>query len=185
MKAAGLVLVVGTLLIVVPALAHLSDVWTNPFGAPQTTVTEVTRTGSQVTTKTTRSEAHRSFLEKALAPGGLLLLRIGLVALAAFLAGAVVQRTLLGDFALKMGPLEVPELQRAAAASDEALSAISTELAQQARATEIAMKVAADAAEGVSELARENRSLKERVHTLIELLEGGASEPPRNEEEQT
>lgn len=45
-----------------------------------------------------------------LGQGGLWLVRILLVLLAAFLAGAAVQRTLLGNFAFKAGGLEVPPL---------------------------------------------------------------------------
>jgi len=43
-------------------------------------------------------------------------LRVGIVVLAAFLAGAVAQRVLLGDYALKVGPVAVPALT---AASDD------------------------------------------------------------------
>jgi hypothetical protein len=149
--AAGAVLAIGALLILAPAVWHLGAVAEDPFTSPRTTVRVVkTAPGGDKTVTETTSDANRSFLERSLAAGGLLLLRIGIVALSAFLAGAVVQRTLLGDFALKLGPLELPDVKRAAAASEQALKAIEERLEKQTKATESAMAVAADAAEGVA-----------------------------------
>jgi hypothetical protein len=153
--AAVAVLAVGLILVLLPAIAHLRAVFEDPFASPRTTVRVVkTEPGGAQTVTETTSDTSRSFLEKSLAAGGLLLLRLGIVALAAFLAGAVVQRILLANFALKLGPLEVPDIKRAAAASEEALRAIEDRLGKQARATESAMAVAADAAQGVARLQR-------------------------------
>ena len=52
-----------------------------------------------------------------------MLFRIGIVAFAAFIAGAVVQRMVLGQYALKLGVLEFGEIKDAA---DDALTALQT-----------------------------------------------------------
>jgi hypothetical protein len=151
--AAVAVLVVGTVLVLVPAIIHLGEAWKNPFEPASSVTTVVTESPGKQVTKTTTAEASRSFVERSLASGGLLLLRIGIIALAAFLAGAVVQRTILGVFAMKLGPLEVPELaKRTAEASDEAVEQIKGELGRQAEATQAAMTAAAGAAEAVASL---------------------------------
>ena len=143
-------------------------------------MTEVVKTGpgdSEVVTTTTTKEADRSLLERSLAAGGLLLVRIGVVALAAFLAGAVVQRTLLGNFALKLGPLEIPELKRAAEESERALGEIQSQLKTQTEATEEAMSVAADAADAVSSVATDVEALTAALGTLLDLAgDGGEKE---------
>jgi hypothetical protein len=84
----------------------------------KTTVIETTSaTSSQVKPSTevtaTKNEADDSFLERALGPGGLIVFRFAIVAFAAFIAGAVVQRTVMGQFAIKLGVLELGELQAA------------------------------------------------------------------------
>jgi hypothetical protein len=174
--AAAVVLILGTAFIVAPAARHLGHIWENPF-EPSQTVKRVVKTGAGETeVTTTTGEADRSFLERSLAAGGLLLLRIGVVAFAAFLAGAVVQRTLMGDFALKLGPLEIPQLKRAADESERALGEIQSHLKTHANATEDAMNVAADAAEGVSELAAQIDMIKEALEPWAALIDGAESE---------
>lgn len=140
--AAGLVLIVGTAVVIVPAV-DLRPLRATPFES-QTVVETVVTTGPEgkVARKTTTREVERSFAERGLAVGGLLLLRLGIVVLAAFLAGAVVQRTLLGEFAVKLGPIEIPEAKRTAALSERALDKVKEELARQARATAYVMSVA-------------------------------------------
>jgi hypothetical protein len=154
----------GLAFVVVPTLAHLGEVFTNPYVSPSTTVTEVTtQAGGEPTTKTITKEASRSFVERSLAAGGLLFLRIGVVVLAAFFAGALVQRMILGNYALKVGPVELPELARAAAASAQAVDDITAQLDKQAKATEEAMRVAAGTADGLA-------TLHEKLEPLVELL---------------
>jgi hypothetical protein len=107
-----------------------------------------------------------------------LFVRLAVVALAAFLVGAVVQRAFLGDFALKMGPVELPDLRRAAAASERALAEITDELKRQADATRDAMKVAADAADGVAAIEEENHKLRLNLQELISALGPGDRDDP-------
>jgi hypothetical protein len=97
-----------------------------------TTVTSVTRTPRTVqaglvatSTTTTTNEANDSLLERALSTGGLVLFRLAIVAFAAFIAGAVVQRAILGRYTLKIGPLEFGDIQ---AATEEAVTTLKTAL---------------------------------------------------------
>jgi hypothetical protein len=171
---AAVVLVVGLIVIVLPALLHMGDVWRNPFVPSQTEVVEVTMQpdGTKVT-KTTTEEAPRSFVERALAAGGLLLLRIGAVVLASFIAGAAVQRAILGRFDMKLGPLELPDLKDTAEETEAALGAVQQELKSQVGATKEAMKVAAVATQGVIALRSQLTELSNEVAQLAELLGEG------------
>jgi hypothetical protein len=82
----------------------------------------------------------------------------------------------MGDFALKLGPLEIPQLKRAADESERALGEIQSHLKTHANATEDAMNVAADAAEGVSELAAQIDMIKEALEPWAALIDGAESE---------
>lgn len=111
---AGAVLVIGAALVLAPALFHVGAVFSDdPFRPPETVVTVVkTNADGEQTTQTTTKEADQSLVQRALATGGVLLFRVGIVAFAAFLAEAVVQRTLLGNFALKLVQLSFPNSRR-------------------------------------------------------------------------
>ena len=132
---AVLVLAVGLVVVVAPAVLDIADVFDGNAFEPRNTTTRVTKVDAQgrESTETTEEEADDSFLERSLADGGLLLLRLGLIALAAFLAGAVVQRTLLGEFAVKAGPIELPA-RETAAISAKAIGDIQTGLDAQRKA---------------------------------------------------
>jgi hypothetical protein len=177
-RVAALVVVgVGLVVVVLPAVLHLGEVWENPFVPSTTTVLEVTtRPNGTEVRKTTTTEAERSFVERSLAAGGLVLLRVGAVALAAFIAGAVVQRAILGRFDLKLGPLELTETKRAAEASEEGLAAVEAGLRDQVRATTRAMNLAAGAAEGVAALHDDTAQLKEDLARLLGLFEEGGAQ---------
>lgn len=115
------------------------------------TVTETTRTeaptGTTTVTKTVLADD--SALERALGDGGLLLVRIGVAAAAAFLSGAVVLRILLGRYGFKAGGLELEDVTTGVAASAEALTALTKVVDELATATAAnnaaAMRTAADA----------------------------------------
>ncbi len=91
---------------------------------------ETTTTTKTVTERKTTPTGHESMerqevttaaketvVERILGQPGLWLARILLVVLVAFLLGGVVQRILLGEFALKAGPVELPALPPAPAAA--------------------------------------------------------------------
>jgi hypothetical protein len=77
------------------------------------TIEKPTRKPSNKTTTTTEVSP-RSFTERALGDGGFILLEVGIILLAAFLAGAFTQRVLLGSFAIKFGVLELGAVQEQA-----------------------------------------------------------------------
>jgi hypothetical protein len=79
----------------------------------------------EVTTST--SEANDSLVERGLSTGGLVLLRLAIVAFAAFIAGAVVQRAVLGQFGIKLGVLELGDV---AAGTEQASEEIKAEFAK-------------------------------------------------------
>jgi hypothetical protein len=156
---AAVVFILGVAVVLVPAALHAGDVFrADPFKPRQTHVTVTQRTPRGVSIVETERDADQSFVERSFAEGGLLLLRVGIVALAAFLAGAVVQRTLLSDFALKVGPVEVPELRRAAAVSDRALGDLTAALDSQAERTARTLEVAASLTERVEALEEKTPS---------------------------
>jgi hypothetical protein len=189
-RAALLVLVIGAVVVLGPVVTHLGSVWSNPFESPraQTQVVE-THPGGKRTVTVSTGEANRSFVERALATGGLILVRVGFVALAAFLAGAVVQRTLLADFAMRVGPVEVPRLvprlKRAADASEKGFADVEAELGRQARATSEAMTVAADAAAGVAGLESKLLDMRESLTPLLNLAGAVGKEASRTTHQET
>ena len=143
---------------------------TRPGKRAQTTTTIVTETpGTSSDTTTTTNEANDSLLQRVLTGAGFLFFRLALLCAAAFLAGAVVQRALLGRFAIKIGPVEIPELPAAAAASKNAISrvqasiksqiskltqSVGAQLKENSDATAHVGELAADAARAVSELQK-------------------------------
>lgn len=165
--------------------AHITKTVTKaPDAAGQTrmTTTVVTDTpGSLSEATTTTAPANDSLFARALTGAGFLFFRIALAALAAFLAGAVVQRTLLADFAVKVGPVEVPALAGAADASKSAIDALNQSLKKQTtslggRLGRLKSRVeqdaaATDAAAAAAERAVEALAdLKRRVDTLEQRL---------------
>lgn len=151
----------GSLAILVPALLHVGDVFAeDPFEPRKTTKTVVTQTGTETEkTETTTAEADESLLERSLAAGGLLLFRVGIVALAAFLAGAVVQRTVLGNFAIKVGGVEVPEL------AAETLDSAKRELKNVKEQRDVAMRELREVAEQRDQLLDLSQELLRRVNS--------------------
>ena len=155
--AAALIAVLAGFVVVWPGIRDFSlgeDVY------ERRTVTETTRTegpaGTTIVTKTI--VADDSSVERALGDGGLLLVRIGVAAAAAFLAGAVVLRILLGRYGFKAGGLELEDVTTGVAASAEALTAL-TKVVDELTTTTVAnnataLRTAADALALGAECAR-------------------------------
>jgi hypothetical protein len=116
---AALILVAGITLVGLDV--HRSGL--TPVGPAETTTTTKDNKETRATAKgpeaTERHEVTTALkettLERALGPPGLLFVRSLLVLLVSFFAGAAVQRVLLGEFSLKLGPVEVPPLPPAPA----------------------------------------------------------------------
>jgi hypothetical protein len=92
-------------------------------GTKQATVVR-TASGTQTQRTTTVAPRDRSLVERALGGSGLIFFRLGLVLVAAFLAGAIIQRALLGKFAIKLPFVELGDLPVTASASTEAIEAL-------------------------------------------------------------
>lgn len=147
----GLVVVVG------PALGHAGSLFRDPFTPAVETRTVVkfdangVRTGSEVTT----APAGGSLVERSMAAGGVLLLRIAVVAAAAYLAGALVFRTISGTFPTEIGGVVFAE---DAAVGLEKLSANVGEL---------------DTA--VAEVGERIRASEEEIHSVRQAATGGVT----------
>lgn len=155
--AAAAVAVLATVVVVIPGVRDFSwddDVYERRL-VTERTVTEAPA-GTTTVEKTT--VADDSTVERALGDGGLLLVRLGVAAGAAFLAGAVVLRVLLGRYGFKAGGVELEDVTTGVAASAEALAALTkvvdelrTEMATTSTAT---MRTSADALRLAAESSR-------------------------------
>jgi len=88
-----------------------------PVGQTHTAVVQITEQGTppaaagKITTETTSTTAP-GLLDRLLAPGLIVVLQLGVAALAAFVAAAITQRVLLGLYDFSLGPLTVPKITR-------------------------------------------------------------------------
>ncbi len=83
----------------------------------KTTTTTATPAGP-ASTETTSVDGGRSFIERVLGDNGVVFLQFGVVLLAAFIAGAAIQRVLVGQFGgFKVGMFEIAELAGSSAES--------------------------------------------------------------------
>jgi hypothetical protein len=98
-----------------------TDAGENDGGVERTTTHSVERkegpNGTQTVTKESTQETDPSdggnvFTEALDSPGGALVIKAGVATLVAFLGGAAVQRILLGEFAIKVGFVELAEVKR-------------------------------------------------------------------------
>lgn len=148
--AALLVFLLGFVLIVAPAGWHLTRIVEHPEPSTQTTdVTTHFRAGQPVTWVVQTHAGPPSLSDEALAGSGALAWRFGLVVVAAFLAGALTQRTMLANFAMKFGPVEVPSIKSAIGVSERAIGALEAADKRQDQAIQAVMTTAADALEGL------------------------------------
>lgn len=152
-RAALVVALLGIIVVIVPAALHIRQVLSHdPFAAPIRTVIIVREVDGKQEKETTTSPGNQSALDRSLSSGGLVLLRLGVVALASFLAGATVQRIMAGDFSGKFGPVELRKLSRAAAASSTAVRDLTQGLQVQKAATRHAAVLATRTARKLKEL---------------------------------
>jgi ABC-type transporter Mla subunit MlaD len=158
----GLVVVVG------PALWHPASLFRDPFRPAVETRTVETfdakgvKTGTEVTT----GPAGGSLIERSMASGGVLLLRVAVVAVAAYLAGALVYRTISGTFPTEIGGVVFAE----AAGGLEKLGANVAELTARLDASAKEVDSIRDAATGAGAAVNEFNEQIDAVWGEVERL---------------
>ena len=90
---------------------HPGSLFRDPFrpAVQEKTVATFDATGNRTGTVVTTEPGGGSLIERSLASGGVLLLRLAVVAAAAYLAGALVFRTLSGTFPSEIGGVKFAE----------------------------------------------------------------------------
>lgn len=175
----GLVVVVG------PAVWNADSLFRDPFiGAEERKTVETfgadgRLTGREVTT----SPSGGSLVERSLAAGGVLLLRLAVVSAAAYLAGALVYRTMSGTFPSEIGGVKFAEDAAVGLEKAQAnLEAVRIEVAELADRTDAAaaevntMRAAAtEGAASVADLHEQLDAARDTVRqlgqTVVELAE--------------
>jgi uncharacterized coiled-coil protein SlyX len=158
---AGLVVVVG------PALPHLGSLFDDPFQAQvERRVVENFDAGGHSTGRTVTTAPAGSLMERALAAGGVLLVRLAVVAAAAFLAGAVVYRTGSGNFPSEIGGVKFAE--QASAGLDE-LSRTVEEVELKLARLSAKLDRTADELLNVQKAAGEGLAAVAQLHTTLDV----------------
>ena len=181
------ILVLGGLVVIKPAVDHWDDLYRgDPFEAGTTTQIVQKTSGKKVDrTRTTVTEDASSFPERLLGDSGVLLIRLALVALAAYLAAALLQRAILGEYGLRRAETRPPRRSRAEATETGALEPANGE---RPTANGVDDSAGATLAPGIAKLVaarRETLGLSQRElakragisHTVISRIEGGEHSP--------
>jgi DNA-binding XRE family transcriptional regulator len=185
------VLVFGGLVVLKPALDDWDGLYrSDPFGLATTTKTFKQRGDHLTGTKVTKLRA--SAVERVLGRSGLLLVRLSLAALAAFLLAAVLHRAILADYRLAIsrrsaarerapssdkGPARVSN-----GARTEALPIQETPGVSDPGPTSLAPPIAKLVASRREELGLSQRELAKRAgisHTVVSRIEQGEHTPSR------
>lgn len=131
-------------------------------GSPGPATSETT-----VTTQGAADGQGAGVLDRAFDDPTLNLLRLALVVLAAFLAGAATQRAILGQFAIKLGTFELPGLAAPVDSAARGLDELKDALIKQARGTAVLKSEVDD--------VRQRLSLVEQARPLRRGQGGGRS----------
>jgi DNA-binding XRE family transcriptional regulator len=181
-----MILVLGGLIVVKPAVDQWDELYRgDPFKEGTTTQIVQETSGKKVDrTRTTTTEASSSFPERLLGDSGVLLVRLILVALAAFLAAAILHRALLGNYGLRATAPAVPASERVPGPNGTLESAAvpeeSKEPAQEPNGVNLAPGIAKLVATRRETLGLSQRELAKRAgisHTVISRIEGGEHSP--------
>jgi DNA-binding XRE family transcriptional regulator len=187
---AAAILALGGLVVIKPAVDHWDDLYRgDPFAAGTTTQIVQKTAGKKVDrTRTTTTEDASSFPERLLGDSGVLLARIVLLALAAFLAAAVLQRAILGEYTLRRAapalagvPAGSPPngARRAPSAPDPFAARNGPDTAAD-QSGNLAPGIAKLVAARREALGLSQRELAKRAgisHTVISRIEGGEHSP--------
>ena len=191
---AVLILAFGGLVVMKPAIDHWDELYrADPFEVGTTTLTVQRQASGKATPRTTTTRKQSaSFVERVLGNSGLVLLRLILVALTAFLAAAVLHRTVLGRFAFRpsraKGPAATarpsPKPDVASPGPEETVEAVAAENGHSATAESNGADLASSIGKFVAwrreELGLSQRELGKRAgvsHTVISRLESGQQVP--------
>jgi DNA-binding XRE family transcriptional regulator len=181
---AAIVLALGGLIVIKPAIDHWDDLYRGDPFEPGTTTQIVQKTSGKKVDRTriTTEEASSSFPERLLGDSGVLLVRLLLVALTAALAAAVLHRAMLGHYGLRS---PAPAAARAAPASNGALDTPKAQTdahegVQEPNGVSLAPGIAKLVAARREALGLSQRELAKRAgisHTVISRIEGGEHSP--------
>jgi uncharacterized coiled-coil protein SlyX len=171
------VFALGVALIGVQTALHWRELGADPFStrSEETRVVKTDATGA-VSTEVTTKPADGSLVERALASGGLLFIRVALVAVGAFVAGGIAQRVLRADYAIKLGAFELPEsVEEAGHKATEAINALSERVDTLSGLN----AQVADASEGMASLTSELVRINNEIEDLRNRLRAQRpSRPP-------
>jgi DNA-binding XRE family transcriptional regulator len=181
------ILALGGLVVIKPAVDHWDSLYRgDPFTVGTTTQIVQETSGKKVDrTRTTTKEDSSSFAERVLGDSGVLLFRLALVALAAYLAAALLQRAILGDYGLRRD-----DFRRSRRATAEPTETLGSDPAtgEGPAANGAEDPAGATLAPGIAKLVatrRETLGLSQRElakragisHTVISRIEGGEHSP--------
>ena len=182
------ILALGGLVVIKPAVDHWDSLYRgDPFTVGTTTQVVQETSGKKVDrTRTTTKEDSSSFAERVLGDSSVLLFRLALVALAAFLAAALLQRAILGEYSLRRAG--VRRSRRATAELAETLALRPANGERPSANGPVEDSAGATLAPGIAKLVaarRETLGLSQRElakragisHTVISRIEGGEHSP--------
>lgn len=134
-----------------------------------TTTTTVETTGAgpakPAETTTTVQAGERTFTERILGDGGIIVLQIAAVLLAAFIAGAAVQRVILAEFSFKFGGFELASVADESAAG---IASLDAKVDAMRADTTVALKALDDARRDDSADLKDDLALAYKRMALIE-----------------
>jgi DNA-binding XRE family transcriptional regulator len=186
---AVIVLVAGGLVVIKPAVDHSDDLYrANPFAVGTTTQkVRERRTAKATRTTTTTTESSSSFAERLMGKSGVVLFRLCLVALVAFLAGALVHRAILGSYGFRSAPVgaRAPVAAPSEHVSNGTLPSaqepeVAADAAQEPNGASLAPGIAKLVASRREVLGLSQRELAKKAgvsHTVISRIEGGEHSP--------
>jgi hypothetical protein len=177
----GFVLLVGLLVIVAPAVRHGGALFDDPFaGRVERRTVETLDASGRVTGTVVTTEPAGSWLERSLGPGGVLLLRVAVVAVAAFMAGALIYRTASGNFPTEVAGVKFAE--KTTGGLDELTRTVATVVARVEGLSAELNRVSAAGADGVAAVAKLNDRVdvteerNDALHVAVVGIASGLSE---------